>query len=434
VARPHGIQRLCAHRLARRLAQPGSGGSIKHRSPCPSAASAIALCLTLALLSGCGKLLTEKPDPGDRFDGPLPGLSNGELGDFQTGHTQFRKAFSIDEGLGPIFNNVSCASCHSGDGRGRGENILIRFSRGSDLIPGEGGPQIQDRAVPGAFPENLPTGVDVSPRLPPPVFGVGFIEAIPESAILAHEDPSDADADGISGRANWVVPAPYVPATEPGGGTSPRVGRFGRKAQVSALLQQAVEAYHQDIGITSPYRPVENTNPLSPASPGADRAMDPELDAGPIEAVIQYMRMLAPPAPGEWTEQRRLGEARFSSVGCASCHIPTFHTGAHEIDALAYCDVTLYSDLLLHDLGDALADNRPDGSADGREWRTAPLWGLRIAREFLNGRLLLLHDGRAQTVDEAIRLHGGEATAARDAYLALPAGDKDALLDFVESR
>jgi len=396
-------------------------------------AAIVAICVLAMHGLGCEKLLTTKPDPGGRFDTPLPGLGNGELGDFQAGHTQFRKAFSIAQGLGPIFNNVSCASCHSGDGRGRPENILTRFSRGTDLAMDVGGPQIQSRAIPGAEPERLPAGADVSYRMPPPVFGVGLIEAITDSSILAHEDPSDANADGISGRANMVTPAPYVPATEPGGGAGPRVGRFGRKAQVSSLLQQTVEAYHQDIGMTSSYRPTENSNPLA-AHPASDPAQDPELSDREVEVVMQYMRMLAPPEPGAASASRTRGATLFSSTQCSRCHVPTLHTGTHEIETLANRDVTLYSDLLLHDLGDALADNRPDGSADGREWRTAPLWGLRVAREFLNGQLFLLHDGRARSVDQAIRLHGGEATAAHDAYLAMPASDQAALVDFVESR
>ena len=397
-------------------------------------AAIVAICAIGLHVLGCEKLLTTKPDPGERFDTPLPGLGNGELGDFQAGHTQFRKSFTIAEGLGPIFNNVSCASCHSGDGRGRPENVLTRFSRGTDLAFDVGGPQIQDKAIPGATPERLPAGVDVSYRMPPPVFGVGLIEAIPDSAILAHEDVADADSDGISGRANMVTPAAYVPATEPGGGPGPRVGRFGRKAQVSSLLQQTVEAYHQDIGMTSSYRPVENVNPLANDPPGLDPARDPELSDREVESVMQYMRMLAPPASGGSSVARARGQILFGSARCAVCHLPTYRTGSHEIETLANRDVALYSDLLLHDLGAALADNRPDGSADGREWRTAPLWGLRVAREFLNGQLFLLHDGRAHTVDQAIRFHDGEAAAARDAYLAMPAVDRAALVDFVESR
>ncbi|HEU4724141.1 MAG TPA: di-heme oxidoredictase family protein [Candidatus Eisenbacteria bacterium] len=395
----------------------------------------LVICALAALPLGCGDLLTTKPPAGTRFDQPLEGLENGELGDFQDGQTQFRRAFSISEGLGPIFNNVSCASCHSGDGRGIPSNTLTRFSRAGDLIPGEGGPQIQDKAIPGAEPERLPAGVEVSHRLPPPVFGVGLVEAIAEATILANEDPSDSNGDGVSGRANWVTPPAFVPATEPGGGVAPRVGRFGRKAQVSSLLQQTVDAYHQDMGITSPFRSAENTNPLAGnVVPGLDGAPDPEVGGQAVNDVMQYMRMLAPPTPGETTPRREQGAALFASAKCSSCHLPSIRTGTHEIEALSDRDVALYSDLLLHDLGDGLADNRPDGSADGREWRTAPLWGLRIAREFLNGQLFLLHDGRARSVEEAIRLHGGEATAARDAFAAMSDDDRAALLDFVESR
>ncbi len=418
--------------------RPHPGPAIVHGVRSPRGigrriAAIVAICAIDLHAIGCEKLLTAKPDPGGRFDTPLPGLGNGELGDFQAGHTQFRKAFTIAEGLGPIFNNVSCASCHSGDGRGRPENTLTRFSRGTDLALDIGGPQIQDKAIPGAEAEHLPSGVDVSYRMPPPVFGVGLIEAIPDSAILSHQDPGDTDGDGISGRANMVTPAPYVPSTEPGGGAGLHVGRFGRKAQVSNLLQQTVEAYHQDIGMTSSYRPVENVNPVA-SHAAVDPAADPELTDREVESVMQYMRMLAPPAPGAPTASRARGEILFSSARCAVCHVPTFHTGPHEIETLADRDVTFYSDLLLHDMGDGLADNRPDGDADGHEWRTAPLWGLRVAREYLNGQLFLLHDGRAHTVDEAIRLHGGEATGARDAFLAMPAEDQAALLDFVESR
>lgn len=400
----------------------------------PDAVALVAICATVGILIGCDSMLTTKPDPADRFDEPVVGLDNGELGDFQDGHEQFRKSFSIREGLGPIFNNVSCASCHSGDGRGMAENILTRFSRGTDLVLGEGGPQVQTKAIPGATAEEVPAGANVSYRLPPPVFGVGFLEALTESAIVSHEDPSDSDADGVSGRVNWVTPAPYVSAEEPGGGSGPRVGKFGRKAQVSSLLQQTVEAYHQDIGMTTPQRPVDNVNPLAPAPEGLDEAPDPEVAGNHVADVIQYMRMLAPPAPGEWTDRRRQGEALFATARCNVCHIPVMRTGWHEIEAIANHDIALYSDLLLHDLGDELADNRPDGSADGREWRTAPLWGLRVARDFLGGQLLLLHDGRAHSVDEAVRLHGGEAAASRDAFLGMTPEERGALLDFVESR
>lgn len=385
--------------------------------------------------AGCSKLLPTQPALGQRFDQPLEGLDNGELGDFQLGQIQFRRAFTIREGLGPVFNNSACIACHSADGRGSTENTLVRFSRGADLIPGEGGPQLQTKAIPGAEPEELPSGVDVSPRLPPAVSGIGLIEAISDSSILLNADPSDVNGDGISGRPNYVPAAAFVPPTEIGGGPGLHVGRFGHKAQVPALLQQVVGAYHQDMGITSSYEPVENTNPLaSTVVPGLDQAPDPEVTDNEVRVVTQYVRELAPPNPGEWTDRRRRGQTVFETVRCAGCHVARLHTGWHPIAALANRDVTLYSDLLLHDLGPEDADNRPDGDADGQEWRTTPLWGMRIQREFLDGRLLLLHDGRAHSVDEAIRQHGGEAAAIRDAYLALPAEDRAALVDFVESR
>jgi len=380
-------------------------------------------------------IFPDAPDAGDIMDGPLPGLTSGELAAFVEGDAQFERAFAISEGLGPIFNDAGCGSCHSGDGRGRPENILLRFSRGGDPVPELGGPQLQDRAIPGAEPETLPEGVEVSRRLPPPVFGVGLIEAIPEETILALADPDDEDGDGISGRPNWVEAPDWVPASEPGAGPGPQLGRFSRKAQVSSLLQQIVEAYHQDIGITSDFLPRENRNPrASRATEGADRVPDPEISEGEIRANLAYVRMLAPPAPGTMTPRRERGAELFRDVGCTGCHVTELRTGPSTISAIANRPVPLYSDLLLHDMGPELADGRPDGSATGSEWRTAPLWGLRVMRDFLDGDAFLLHDGRARTVAEAIRYHGGEAAAARAAFEALPQEDREALLDYVRSR
>jgi CxxC motif-containing protein (DUF1111 family) len=374
---------------------------------------------------------TTLPPDGDLFDAPLPGLTADELAAFVRGDGEFGRRFAPATGLGPIFNNVSCASCHSGDGRGVPDNILLRIGEPADDFQRDrGGPQIQDRSIAGISPEPVPTGIAVSRRLPPPVFGVGLIEAIPDAVILAGADPDDANGDGISGRPNMVVPAEYVP-----GGPTARVGRFGRKAQTATLLEQTVEAYHQDIGITSDFRLAENRNPFSPVPIEAvDLVADPEIPAGTVMAVVHYLRTLAPSDPGELTPRRQEGAGVFAAIGCASCHTPVLRTGPHPIAALADRDVALYSDLLLHDLGDELADHRPDGDATGREWRTTPLWGLRLMREFLGGDAFLMHDGRARTVAEAILLHGGEATAARDAFAALAPAARAALLDFVESR
>ena len=281
----------------------------------------------------------------------------------------------------------------------------------------------------------MPAGHAYSVRLPPPVFGAGLIESIPEAAILANADPNDANGDGISGRPNWVVPPAWVPYTEPGSGGEQRIGRFGRKAQTTSILQQTVEAYLQDMGITSDFLPDENRNPLAGHPHDAvDGVIDPEVPASTVFGVVNYVLPLAPPPPGAVTTQREIGATLFTTVGCASCHVPELQTGTASVAALSNRTVTLYSDLLLHDMGDALADNRPDQQASGREWRTTPLWGLRLLRQFLNGDAFLLHDGRARTIEEAILLHGGEAQRSRDLFNALPASDRAALVDFVGSR
>jgi CxxC motif-containing protein (DUF1111 family) len=394
---------------------------------------AFVLVATVAT-AACERLITAPFAEADVFDAPLPGLTGGEAAVFARGDAEFERRFSPAEGLGPIFNNASCVSCHSGDGRGFLDNALDRIgSPDDDMLRGVGGPQIQDKAIAGATPETAPSGAFVSRRLPPPVFGVGLIEAIPASAILALADPDDRNADGISGRPNMVSIPDYL--AEGTGGQPTALGRFGRKAQVSDLRQQVIEAYHQDIGITTDFLPIENVNPASRhTSEALDLVADPELAASTVHAVTTYIRLLAPPEPGEMTTDRERGRSLFASAGCASCHVPQFTTGPHSISALANKPVQLYSDMLLHDMGDDLADRRPDGQATGREWRTAPLWGLRLMRGFLNGQALLLHDGRAKNVEDAILLHGGEGKRARDAFAAMTPADRRALLDFVESR
>jgi len=403
----------------------------------PRSRAAVVWAATLLVFSfalgACDRLMTTAPPGGDIFDAPLPGLSAAELAAFAEGDEQFGVAFAPMNGLGPIFNNVSCASCHSGDGRGRPENALTRFGLAGNPMREYGGPQLQDRAIPGAEPETVPSGMETSLRLPPPVFGVGLIEAIRESDILANADENDANGDGISGRPNYVTPPDFLPAH--GGSGGPALGRFSRKAQVSSLLQQTVEAYHQDIGITTDFIVEDNYNPLaSGATVAADRVADPELPAAAVHAVVAYMRMLAPPEPGPMTARRIRGREMFDQAGCVSCHVPSFRTGPSTIPVLAGRTAQLYSDLLLHDMGDRLADGRPDGQASGREWRTTPLWGMRVMRDFLNGHAFLMHDGSARSVDEAILLHGGEADSARIAFEALPGADREALIDFVESR
>ena len=385
-------------------------------------------------LSGCG-LLTEAPLDPDTLEAPFEGMTNTLNAAFGRGDENFDHVFTINEGLGPIFNQAACSSCHPGDGRGNPEvGLLIRFSRGSDLIPLLGGQQLQNRAIPGVSPETLPPGVDTSPRLPPPVFGVGLIEAIPEGTILQLADPDDLDGDGISGRPNMVFSPDWVPSTEVGSGPGPQLGRFSRKAQVSSLLQQIAEAYHQDIGITNDFLPVENFNPQTAGMVSSgDKVPDPEIPASVVFETVAYVRLLAPPRRGEITEEVRRGETLFTSMACHLCHVPTLRTGPSTVPQLNNVEINPYSDFLIHDMGQELADHRPDGDADGFEWRTAPLWGTRLVAENLGGTPFYLHDGRTSDLSEAIRLHGGEAKNARDAFIALNQGDQQAVLAFLNS-
>ncbi|MDA0337086.1 MAG: thiol oxidoreductase [bacterium] len=395
-----------------------------------------AAILIVAAFAGCDTLMTSTPTAGDDFASPVDGLDPDLNLVFLQGDENFAKAFSVAEGLGPIFNNISCEGCHPGDGRGTPETGFFRFSKDGDLLIDSGGPQHQDRVIAGArlIPENVPEGADRSFRIPPPVFGSGLIEAIPVATILALTDPEDADGDGISGRANWVTAAPWVPARHVGGGGGAQLGRFSRKAQVSSLLQQVTEAYNQDMGITSEFLPLENFHVQRSLTVAVgDIAPDPEISAATVLQTTMYVRLLAAPHRGKITAAVSRGDEVFAGIGCADCHVPTLTTGIHDLAQLSEQPVPLYSDLLLHDMGEELADHRPDGDATGSEWRTAPLWGLRLVARFLGGREFYLHDGRATTLHDAILAHGGEARRARDAYVALDTATRMDLHAFLKS-
>ena len=390
------------------------------------------------VLFACDTFMTEAPTEGNDFETPFDGLSHNLNAQFLEGDDNFERAFTIEDGLGPIFNNVGCEGCHPGDGRGTSDLGFFRFSRGSDLVDSEGGPQHQDKAISGVPLETIPAGVDRSFRMPPPVFGVGLIEAIPEATILALAEEQSADVgtendDGIAGRPNWVFADTYVSDAYVGGGSGQVLGRFSRKAQVSSLLQQVTEAYHEDIGITSDFKPEENPHPQAGSVAAGDQVPDPEISASTVLETVMYVRLLHPPARGEITAQVQQGDGLFSEIGCATCHVPILWTGANAIPQLDQQPAFIYSDLLLHDMGDALADNRPDGDATGTEWRTAPLWGTRLVGEFLNGGEFYLHDGRARSLHDAIVLHGGEAQGSTDRYNSLGASEQEALIAFLKS-
>lgn len=389
------------------------------------------------MVVGCDILFTSPPDEGETFDQPLPGLTPEQQFAFARGDEAFEKVFSFNEGLGPIFVQPSCESCHSGDGKGHPTTNLTRFQRNTggvvNFLEEFGGPQLQPRSKPGVSPEEVPTEANAtSIRSGPPVFGMGLIEAIPDSTILSHADPNDADRNGIFGKPNYVA-APSWVTTQTGpyqNGTY--LGRFGRKAGTAFLLQQVATAYLQDIGVTSEYLPQENPHPT--VGTLGDDTPDPEVSAATVNDVVEYLRLLAPPKRGSQTPHVLRGRQLFSQIGCARCHVPSMKTGKHPtIAALSEVDVELYSDLLLHDMGDELADKFIEGEANGREWRTTPLWGLRLYADHLGGTAFYLHDGRTSDLSEAIRLHGGEASSVRNQFLQLSPDDKEALLAFLRS-
>lgn len=299
-----------------------------------------------------------------------------------------------------------------------------------------GGPQLQPHAIPGYQGERLPaSATGISVRGGPLVTGLGLIEAIPDSVILEREDPDDLDGDGISGRANYIAPPAFLAPLYDHfvrRGTK-LLGRFGRKATAITLRHQTANAYFHDMGISSD---AINSDPYNPqfGGPQADHAADPEVSSATLSAVVFYLRTLRPPERHQPNRSDVIsGERLFIQVGCERCHRQSMTTGESPIAPLANQEVKLYSDLLLHDMGSALADNFPEGQATGREWRTTPLWGLGKIGNLLGGTAYYLHDGRTTDLREAILVHGGEAEQARNAFATLPSTEQEQLLSFLLS-
>jgi len=398
---------------------------------------------------GCDALFSGLPEDDRIFDAPIDGLTGEQLAIFLAGDEAFGKRFTPEEGLGPVFNATSCDDCHPDEGRGEPSFNLRRFGRGDpndaaafDYLPQLGGPQLQDRAIPGYPPEVLPAQVAVSERGGPIAVGLGLLEAVPAASILALADPDDADGDGISGRPNLVTPPSFMAVPEAcdcnscvavGEGGCLLLARFGRKATAVDLVHQTVVAYRNDMGVTSDLITEDLFNPLA-GGPGGDHAPDPEVGSSEVANVVFYLRTLRAPLrrdAGDADVQQ--GEALFAEIGCADCHVPTLRTGPSAIAPLNETDAAADTDLLLHDMGPGLADDYPEESATGNEWRTTPLWGIGIVGNVLGGRVFYLHDGRAQTLREAIEWHAGEAERARNAFDALTGGEQDQLLRFLES-
>ena len=385
--------------------------------------------LIILLVTACSKFHPMEPEEDSLLDGPMDGLSGAELSRFIRGDDEFHVNFTQATGLGPLFVSTSCGNCHAGDGRGHPFNNLIRFGQsdatGNHFLD-QGGPQLQHRALPGYTPESIPAGAPYASFIGPPVTGLGLLDAITDDDILSRSDPSDSDGDGISGRPNWMQRKSFS-ARRPGGleqnGLS--IGRFGRKASVYDLLEQTAIAYQQDMGIVSTFLPID---------PYTGEEQDPEISNAITHDVVFYLRTLKAPIQRNMTDPTVIsGEQIFNAIGCESCHRESFTTGNNPIGALANITFRPFTDMLMHDMGPGLDDGYTEGTADSNEWRTAPLWGLGLSPDSQGGSYYLLHDGRATSIAQAIQLHGGEAQASTNAFNALNATDREALIKFLES-
>jgi CxxC motif-containing protein (DUF1111 family) len=419
--------------------------------------------------------------------------------DFKVGNGIFRKSWvsapsstDASDGLGPLFNSRACQNCHLKDGRGHpplssdvpddSGSMLVRLSvpaateEEKDRIaahtvnsipdPTYGG-QLQDFSIQGfaaegklkidykerpvklAYGETVslreptysltdlaygPASPDImiSPRVAPPMIGLGLLEAVPEEQILANADPDDADQGGISGKPNLVWSRER---------NEVMLGRFGWKAGVPTIAQQAAEAFAGDIGLATTMMPFPSGDCtekekvcLDAPNGNSPKYQDVEVGDELFKLVTFYSQNLAVPARRNADDPEVLkGKGVFYTIGCASCHRPKFVTGdVPGQPHLSHQLIWPYTDMLLHDMGEGLADSRPEGAASGSEWRTPPLWGVGLT-ETVSGHTLFLHDGRARNLTEAILWHGGEAQAARDRFAQLSKADRDALLAFVNS-
>lgn len=429
------------------------------------------------------------------FSHPSGNMSFERQLDFKVGDGIFRKIWvsspsstTSSDGLGPLFNARSCQLCHLKDGRGRppaaGEDAVSLFLRlsvpprtdserralaefrqleipeptyGNQLqnfaiqgIPAEGRMTIAYEEVPvklnGGEVVRLrkptygvadlqygPMAPDVmlSPRMAPPMIGMGLLEAIPEADILANTDPDDKDRDGVRGRPNWVRNAETGKVA---------LGRFGWKAGVPSVAEQAAHASAGDMGLSTRMMPGASAGECTSAQTAclaAPNGNDPvegvEIPDKMFEMLAFYSKNLGVPARRKVGDSRVLkGKQLFHDAGCAACHKPLFQTRADADPEQANQTIRPYTDLLLHDMGPGLADSRPEGAAGGQDWRTPPLWGIGLTKT-VSGATFFLHDGRARSLMEAILWHGGEAQAARDQVVAMTPAQRADLLAFLES-
>jgi CxxC motif-containing protein (DUF1111 family) len=419
------------------------------------------------------------------FSHPDPALNRAERLDFKVGRGFFRRLWvsspastQAADGLGPLYNARSCMGCHPDNGRGHpldasgtvSKSLVLRLDvpHGAASRPEPTyGRQLQTFGVVGQAAEGRlavtyierPVTLDdgtivmlrqpsysidelgqgalqddarLSARVAPQLIGLGLLDAIDDDAIRANADPEDSDGDGISGRVNRV----WSPALQ-----RETLGRFGHKAGQASLDEQSQSAFSIDLGISTPWfrDPAGDCTAAQSACRNAPHGDSPQYDnleaPRPVTDLVHlYLAHLAvPPQRADDDPEVKVGQALFERIGCQDCHIAEWQTGSQRgLPANHHRTIRPYTDLLLHDMGDALADDQPEGVATGREWRTAPLWGIGLT-EAVTGQASYLHDGRARTLLEAILWHGGEAAPHRDAVRALDLRERSQLLAFIES-
>ena len=426
-----------------------------------------------------------KPIPPEAvYMQPVPGLTHSQVQKFKAGEKQFKAPWVVfpllggEWGLGPTFLANACVGCHVQAGRGRtfDQPGAIAFQQLLRLsLPGEGadggplphpnyGDQLQVFGVNVGLKENLkpgeaelyvdwldesvtlPDGTQVALRKPSiriekpnfgsidanvltslrntqVVFGMGYLEAVTEADILALAEVQRTQ--GLNGRPNYV---------RDDIGQRTALGRFGWKANQPSVRQQIAAAFHGDMGVTSSLYIEENCPPVQTACRAMPPGNRPELlDYSWDELNFWSVALDAPPARDQDNPQIIRGRETFEKARCAQCHVPEMRTGDYPLlPAISKKTFRAYTDLLLHDMGDGLADGRPDFKAGPRDWRTAPLWGIGLSAQ-VNGSTNLLHDGRARNVLEAILWHGGEAKASRDLFAGLSKQERDDLIAFVNS-
>lgn len=406
------------------------------------------------------------------FSLPFAKLSGIERLQFQAGDALFTEPWVSSpssttgrDGLGPLMITRACANCHFKDGRGappvdENEEPLGWLVRLSSAEAHAYGDQIQNRSVLGAEPEAsikvtwhekaegfpdgssvtlrypdfrldklaygpLPDDIQMSARLAPPQHGLGLLDVVEPATILEYVDENDANGDGISGRANYVYS--HSQKIE-------MLGRFGWKAGQPTLRDQDAAAFNGDMGLTSAEFPDQNCSELQTVCKDLPNGGEPEVVEKQMALMVHYSRFLAVPARRDVDDPDVIkGRELFMAANCQSCHRPSMTTSANaDHKLLQNQKIWPYTDLLLHDMGEGLADHRPDGLANGFEWRTPPLWGIGLTKA-VNGHEFYLHDGRARTLEEAILWHGGEAEKSREAYKGLSEENRRTFVRFLES-